>query len=368
MANPEHLAILAQGVDVWNRWRDSMVGIRPDLSNADLSRKELVSINLDGADLHAANLSSADLTDANLNETVFVSERIGQLGARPTDLKGTAYDGKRGLSIATWAANLTRADLRHARLGGAQLCGAVLSEADLRSCELIRSNLTDANLSNALLSEAQMGGTILANVDLSSVKGLEEVEHWGPSTIGIDTLFKSRCMISESFLLRAGVPDSLIRLMPSLTVQNVTYHSCLIAYTEADDQFAKSLYKDLQKAGIRCWTWREDAPWGKALMHSIDKALMDYDKLIVVCSEHSLNAQPVIREIERALQKEDDIAKAGNEPEVSFPIRLDDFIFSGWNHYRKADVTLKNVGDFRNWQDPTQYKQAFDRLVRDLST
>jgi hypothetical protein len=37
----------------------------------------------------------------------------------------------------------------------------------------------------------------------------------------------------------------------------------------------------------------------------IDTAIRHYDKLVVICSKHSLESPPVIREIERALQKED---------------------------------------------------------------
>ncbi len=36
MANPEHLAILKQGVQVWNSWRIEEPNIRPDLRTADL--------------------------------------------------------------------------------------------------------------------------------------------------------------------------------------------------------------------------------------------------------------------------------------------------------------------------------------------
>jgi len=50
--------------------------------------------------------------------------------------------------------------------------------------------------------------------------------------------------------------------------------------------------------------------------------LAPYDKLVVVCSEHSLESPPVIREIERALQKEDREHK-----NVLFPIRIDDYLF-----------------------------------------
>src|SRR3712207_2105084 len=101
-------------------------------------------------------------------------------------------------------------------------------------------------------------------------------------------------------------------------------------------------------------------------MRSIDEAVRVYDKLIVICSEQSLNAPAVIREIERALQKEDDLARQGKEGEVLFPIRLDDYIFTNWEHHRKADVTAKNVGDFRRWKNHDDYRNAFDRLLRDL--
>ena len=48
--NQEHLDILSQGVDEWNKWRDENSEIRPDLVLADLS----------GADLRGANLDAGD--------------------------------------------------------------------------------------------------------------------------------------------------------------------------------------------------------------------------------------------------------------------------------------------------------------------
>ena len=57
MANEEHLKILKQGVEQWNKWRLENA-IRPaDLSGADLS-----GANLSGADLSGANLSGANLS------------------------------------------------------------------------------------------------------------------------------------------------------------------------------------------------------------------------------------------------------------------------------------------------------------------
>ena len=52
MANQEHLAILKQGVETWNQWREEHPDVILDLSDADLSE---------------ANLNGANLIEANLN-------------------------------------------------------------------------------------------------------------------------------------------------------------------------------------------------------------------------------------------------------------------------------------------------------------
>jgi Pentapeptide repeats (8 copies) len=66
MANAEHLAILRQGVDAWNAWREKEPRVRPDLSKADLIGADLSAADLIGADLSAADLRAADLRGANL--------------------------------------------------------------------------------------------------------------------------------------------------------------------------------------------------------------------------------------------------------------------------------------------------------------
>jgi hypothetical protein len=55
-----------------------------------------------------------------------------------------------------------------------------------------------------------------------------------------------------------------------------------------------------------------------------------------------IQSGPVLREIERPLQREDRESK-----NVLFPIRIDDYLFDKWNHPRKAEVVAKVVGDFR---------------------
>ncbi|HEX3642606.1 MAG TPA: pentapeptide repeat-containing protein [Ktedonobacteraceae bacterium] len=67
MANEEHLDILRQGVEVWNKWRKKHSPEQLDLSNADLRRTDLSNANLSGTDLIRAELTSAILVDANLS-------------------------------------------------------------------------------------------------------------------------------------------------------------------------------------------------------------------------------------------------------------------------------------------------------------
>lgn len=51
MANPEHVKILANGLDAWNQWREESPQIRADLNKADLSGTVLVDIIFADVDL-----------------------------------------------------------------------------------------------------------------------------------------------------------------------------------------------------------------------------------------------------------------------------------------------------------------------------
>jgi uncharacterized protein YjbI with pentapeptide repeats len=316
MANPKHLKPLKKGADAWNKWRERNPNISPYLSGAELDR----------AHLREANLREVDLSDTGLHRA---------------DLRG---------------ANLRHANLRHANLREADLSGADLFGADLSF-----ANLSGANLERADLSSAEMLGTNVADADLSEVMGLDTVHHSGPSSIGIDTLYRSHGKIPDKFLRGAGVPGDFIEYARSLISKPFDFYSCFISYSEHDREFAERLHTDLDARGVRCWLFYEDAKWGETVWGEIDRGIKLYDKLVVACSENSLQSPAVLREIERGLQREDREKK-----NVLFPIRIDDYIFDKWEHERKADVVKKVVGDFRHWKDHDAYQESFARLLNDL--
>lgn len=71
MANPEHLAILKQGVKVWNEWRQENLNINPDLRNINLSKEKLKGINFSKTDLRGVNFNNAFLIEADFSHAKF---------------------------------------------------------------------------------------------------------------------------------------------------------------------------------------------------------------------------------------------------------------------------------------------------------
>jgi len=247
-------------------------------------------------------------------------------------------------------------------LSFADLSRAKLRFANLSNVNLIRTNFSDAALSGADFSGATIGWTIFANVDLRLVKGLETVEHGGPSSIGIDTIYRSKSMIPDDFLQGAGIPDTFIDYVRSLAIKPFDYYTCFISYSSHDENFAKRLYVDLQSNGVRCWFAPEDMKIGDKIRHRIDESIRLYDKLLLVLSARSVASEWVEHEVEMALAKERQEKRT-----VLFPIRLDNTIIEmeqdGW----PAEVRhTRHIGDFTRWKQHDDYQQAFERLLRDL--
>lgn len=445
MANPEHLEILKKGVEFWNRWRRENWphSEQPDLRGAALDRADLRKVNLGFADLSNASLWEAKLNEANLNNAALWEARLVQADLTGADLsnarlKGANF-GAANLSGATLheadfsnvgyhlpdanlsGANLSEANLSEVRLDKTNLIKANLTranlkkadlwEADLREADLSKADLSEANLSGALFwranlsdallkktslsrtilsetilqgtdfSQARMGGTYFGDIDLRFVRGLNEVSHRGPSTIGMETIARSQGNIPETFLRGCGLSDVQIEMAklhnPALTEDQITditykihellagdaikYNSCFISFSHNDRVFVQQLYKNLQDRGVRCWFAPEDMKIGDKIRPTIDQSIRLHDKLLVVLSEHSMVSEWVEDEVENAL----DLEKERQEP-VLFPIRLDDAVMESTVGWAAKIKRSRHIGDFCNWKDNDAYQQALERLLRDL--
>ncbi len=339
MANPKHLAILERGVKAWNRWRKDHPDIRENLSEANFHRATIAGANLFHADLTGANLVAADLHGADL------------------DL------------VNLHAADLGNANLTEASLYWADLTSANLHGADLRATKLIWADLTGASLGGANLTGALVGNTTFANLNLSSARGLESLEHSAPSTIGIDTIYKSQGKIPQIFLRGAGVPENFIEYMASLVGTGIEFYSLFISYSTKDQEFANRLHADLQAKGVRCWFAPHDMRSGKKVHEQIDEAIRMHDKLLLILSPASMDSEWVKTEISKARKRE---VRDGKR--VLFPIRLCPFeTLRDWEcfdsdagKHSAREIREYFIPDFSNWKDHDAYMLAFNRLLKDL--
>jgi TIR domain/Pentapeptide repeats (8 copies) len=331
------------GIVQWNRRRESGEEI-PDLSQANVVAANLSSVKFRSAklcyaDLCYANLMGADLNDADLS------------GA---DLTGADLSG----------ANLTGANLGCANLGGAHLSDVQLGSANLCNASLVAADIIRADLNQVDLTGASCGYTIFASLDLSVAQGLDSINHGDPSTIGTDTLFRSKGKIPESFLRGCGVPEVLIKYLPSIigSMDPIQFYSCFISYSSKDRDFADRLHADLQAKGIRCWFDQEHLKIGEKFRHHIDEAIRVHDKLMVVLSEHSIHSDWVKAEVESALERE-----RREKRTVLFPVRLDDAVQNTHVAWAAHIRRTRHVCDFAGWKDHDTYQHAFTRLLKDLN-
>jgi uncharacterized protein YjbI with pentapeptide repeats len=179
MANPEHLKILDQGVEVWNKWREDKPDITPDLSGANLSgadisdrrnftklmipwpeqirliikkakqrdsRVSLYNRKFKTAREHGINLTNTDLQEANLSEAILI-------GANFT-------------SAILREANLEEAILPWSSLTNARLMGATFNNAILSYSHLYKTWLFEIEFNNAVLRYANFEGSTLSEVQL----------------------------------------------------------------------------------------------------------------------------------------------------------------------------------------------------------
>jgi uncharacterized protein YjbI with pentapeptide repeats len=107
MADEQHLALIEQGVAVWNNWREENPRLYPNLNMANLRGADLLRV-----DLREANLSRADLSSSFLN----------------------SYTNLRGANLNR--ARLYRADLEFANLNGTDLTEATLAQTNFSKANL----------------------------------------------------------------------------------------------------------------------------------------------------------------------------------------------------------------------------------------
>jgi len=346
MANEKHVKILKQGVEVWNVWREENPDVQPDLTKADLMNVSLTRADFRGADFSETNLRRAHLEEVLLTKVDFTGADLREAKLNGANLRG-AY---------LLEANLHRADLMGADLGQTYLKGTRLTRTDLWRTIFEGTVFLDTDL-----SEASAWETVFGDVDLRQVKGLNLIEHRGPSYVDLHTLAKSKGQVSEAFLRGVGASDEAIAYAHAFFQQPIQYFSCFISYSSKDESFARRLCADLQANNVRCWFAPEDLKWGERIHRGIDEAISLHDKLLLILSKYSVASGWVEREVKIALARE-----RKERSIVLFPVRLDKAVLESPLNWATEIRHNRNIGDFMKWKEHDAYQQVFQRLLRDL--
>ena len=402
MSKPDHVAVAKDGTRSIARWRErhfrrrerldlsgaSLSGARlpsvdlaydhlsgVDLTSADLRRSNLAGVNLRSAHLSRSqmawsqlqranmagvSLGRADLTGSCMQEACLKGADLSYAELPFTDLREADLSGA-DLSEA----NLAMADLTGASLSGARLHGTILDVTNLTGVDLRRATLVRPLLGRSLFCRARFEMTLFADCDLSQVLELESALHAGPSIIGLDTLARSRGLIPEHFLRRAGVPESLIGVQAQLAAGEDRSCRTLLIASIKDSGLAERLMADLWRVGLPTWQLvvdDEEELLGEGGLTQ-EQRMTFFDNRVLLCSEDSLASPHGWRMFELAAQNRG--LEVASQPAV-IPLNLDNQLLVRDDHLC-ARLQENAVIDFRGWDAQDAYSQGLKTLASRLT-
>lgn len=223
--------------------------------------------------------------------------------------------------------------------------------------------------------------TSFSNVDLSKTIGLEKIIHFGPSTIGTDTIQLSKGNIPEPFLRGCGLSNWEIEFAklynPSLSneeINSIIYKifdiraqqaiqisPLFISYSHADNVFVEKLEKKLTELGVRFWRDVHDAIAGH-LEKQIDRAMRQNPTVLLILSKNSINSDWVEHEARLARELEKELDR-----DILCPIALDDsWKNAKWSKRLMEQIKEYNILDFSKWEDNESFKQVFNKMISGL--
>ena len=161
MANEAQLALLRQGVEGWNKWRENNPKVEIDLSGANLRKANLRDANLREADLRKVDLTGADLTraaflKANLSEARLSFTDLSLATFLATNLCKAKLRGAFLFRTEFYKADLSEASLTKAKFSHARIFGTNLSRAVFQNTDFIDANLSTSDFSQSNLRKAQL--------------------------------------------------------------------------------------------------------------------------------------------------------------------------------------------------------------------
>lgn len=161
--------------------------------------------------------------------------------------------------------------------------------------------------------------------------------------------------------------EKLVKLVDARRANEQCYWgSAFISYGGPDAAIAEAIESELSADGITTWLFSKDAVPGEKLHRTMADGVNQHDRVILLCSKHSLVRPGVLNEIERVLEKE---ARMGGS-DVLIPLTIDDFVFQDWQPVRKdiaeqvRSRVIARLPDFT--AEPAEFRKTIANVKKAL--
>ena len=316
MANEEQVAILKQGADLWNTWRERHPQIAINLIGADLRRDDLREANLCEASLMGAGLEGANLQGADLSKANLVRANLS-------------------------AANLTRSNFWKAEVGLTIFGQLDLSET-MGLEDVVHKGPSIISTDTFILSKGKIPEAFLRGCGLSDWE-IEHVKLYNPG-LRYDEIIPIQY---KAFDLR--------------TSQALQISPLFISCSLADREFVEKLENQLKEKGIRYWSDVHDRRASQLEMQ-IDRSIKQNPRVLLILSSNSIKSDLVEHEFRAARELEKDLGR-----DVLCPVALDDSWKSNpWPEWVMAQILEYNILDFSAWKDDAAFRNMFPELLNEL--
>lgn len=319
--------------------------------------KRFKEIGLNSCDFSDAIIMKCNFVGMNLSGSRFVNAALSESNFARAILADCNFDHASLSGCNLNFVDLSGAKLTHADLSGAEIIMADFSNTLLTGASFCFATLNRIRLYGARAAYLTLNETSLINLDLSVFVNARITRLQKTSDIDWKSIIRSlhlpRDRLKRFFVQVGGMPNSIAEWMIGVDQAFERQHriqtmqSTFISYGAPDEKFAINLRDELNKNGVTTFLFRDDAVPGQKLHHMMRDGVNNFDRVILICSEASLDRPGVLNEIEETLQRE---ARSGGESFL-VPIRLDDYVFKGWipqNSDTAQAVRDRVVGDFRS--------------------
>lgn len=371
-----------------------------ELLNSTLQNAIIINSNFERAYFHLLKFGGSKVSNSNFKKSRLARVSFSNAVVLECDFSACEillFDTDIGVSInfAFFAENakINKCNFKRSVLSYISLAEVDFGFSDFSDADLSYSSFKDVVLDGAIMARTNFSNAYLNRVSLNGVKisdaflidmNLNEFlaeELSGPYSNYIDHRSIAKTIAEYSihpldtdpvpklkeFLVNAGMPyvvaiyliDSIRTLNPNQLVSLM--RSTFISYGAPDEEFATILNKDLLANGVATFFFPLNAKFGEKL-HTTMRRVDEYDRIILICSERSLDRAGLQFELEKVLERE---ARGGGESYL-IPIVLDDYLFSSWQPKRselKQEILNRVVGDFRKKEN---YKNQLERLIEAL--